>query len=139
MRRRLNKIGFKYTVAAALILIPLLVWQAYGQFRGRWGGRGRRLEIQNAEQARENELMQKAINPAFNEDVFTFARLHFENTEYGSRFGGGRQWEDDAPEADLNVIFRLFETTSLKVRPAGPRGINEVYITTNELANYPFV
>jgi hypothetical protein len=137
MKRRLNKFRFQYAVAAALILIPLLVWQAYGQFRGGWGGR-RRLEIRNAEQARENELLEKSINPAFKEDVFTFARLRF-NPEMGYRFGGGRQWEDDAPEADLNVIFRLYETTSLKVRPAGQYGINAIDITTNDLANYPFV
>lgn len=139
MRRRLTSISFKYAAAGVFIVTALLLWQAYAQFRGGWGRRGRQLEIQNVEQARENELMEKAINPAFKEDVFTFARLHFENTEYGYRFGGGRQWEDDAPEADLNVIFRLYETTSLKVRPAGPQGINEVSITTNELANYPFV
>lgn len=137
MRRRLSKINLKYAAVAALILVPLLLWQAYGQFRGGWGGR-RRLDIQNPEQARENELMQKAIDPAFKEDVFTFARLEF-TPEYGYRFGGGRQWDDDSPEADLNVIFRLYETTSLKVRPAGPQGMNVVDITTNELANYPFV
>src|SRR5579871_1659005 len=136
MIRRLNKISFKYAAVATLILIPLLLWQAYGQYRGGWGRR-RGLDI-NPEQARENELMQKAINPAFKEDVFTFARLRFD-AEQGYRFGGGRLWDDDSPEADLNVIFRLYETTSLKVRPAGPNGINDISITTNDLANYPFV
>ncbi len=82
--------------------------------------------------------MQKSINPAFKEDVFTFARLRFD-AERGYQFGGGRLWDDDSPEADLNVIFRLYETTSMKVRPSGPNGINDIGITTNELANYPFV
>lgn len=133
MRRRLSKISFKYAAVAALILIPLLLWQAYGQYRGGWGGR-RRLDIRNPEEARENELMEKAINPAFKEDVFTFARLKFD-AEQGYRYGGGRLWDDDSPEADLNVIFRLYETTSLKVRP----GLNFIDITTNDLANHPFV
>jgi hypothetical protein len=75
--------------------------------------------------------MQKAIDPAFKEDVFTFARLKFES-EYG---GYGRTWNDDTPEADLNVIYRLFEATSFKVRP----GFNVIDITTKDLADYPFV
>lgn len=138
MRRRLTSIGFKYAAVAAFIVMALLLWQAYGQYR-RFGGYGRRgLDLGNPEQARENELLQKAINPAFKEDVFTFARLRFD-AERGYRFGGGRLWDDDSPEADLNVIFRLYETTSLKVRPGGPYGINDIGITTNELANYPFV
>lgn len=135
MRRRLARTGFKYAAAAAVILISLLLWQAYAQYRGGWGWRGRRLEIQNAEEERENELMEKAIDPAFKEDVFTFVRLKFGEEERGYRFGGGRSWDDDSPEADLNVIFRLYETTSLKVRP----GLHFIDITTNELANYPFV
>ena len=114
--------------------MSLLLWQAYAQYRGGWGWRGRRMEIQNAEEERENELMEKAIDPAFKEDVFTFARLKFD-AERGYEFGGGRLWDDDSPEADLNVIFRLYETTSLKVRP----GLHYIDITTNELANYPFV
>ena len=134
MRRRLARTGFKYAAAAAVILMSLLLWQAYAQYRGGWGWRGRRLEIQNAEEERENELMEKAIDPAFKEDVFTFARLKFE-AERGYGWGGGRLWDDDSPEADLNVIFRLYETTSLKVRP----GLHFIDITTNDLANYPFV
>jgi len=113
--------------------MSLLLWQAYAQYRGGWG-RGRRLEIQNAEEERENELMEKAIDPAFKEDVFTFARLKFD-ADRGYGWGGGRLWDDDSPEADLNSIFRLYETTSLKVRP----GLHFIDITTNELANYPFV
>ncbi|HWF17711.1 MAG TPA: DUF4159 domain-containing protein [Verrucomicrobiae bacterium] len=132
MKPRLASIGFKYSAAIAVILMALLLWQAYGQMRG-WG-RGRRMQARNPEEVRENELMEKAINPAFKEDVFTFARLKF-TAERGFGYGGGRLWDDDSPEADLNVIFRLYETTSMKVRP----GVNVVDITTNDLKNYPFV
>ena len=128
-----RRTSFKFAAAFTVVLLALLVWQAHAQFRG-WGGRGRRMQFRNAEEVRENEMMEKAINPSFKEDVFTFARLRFDaDTGYG--FGGGRIWDDDSPEADLNVIFRLYETTSLKVRP----GLNCIDITTNDLPNYPFV
>jgi hypothetical protein len=137
MRRRLTSISFKYATAAALIITALLLWQAYAQFRGGFGGFRRSL---TPEEAHENELMEKAINPAFKEDVFTFARLKWLNGAGGYQFGGARPWDDDTPEADLNVMFRLYETTSLKVRPGSSfTGLNPVDITTNDLANYPFV
>ncbi len=132
MRLRLARTGFKYAAAIAVVLMALLLVHAYAQFRG-WG-RGRRWQARNPEEVRENELMEKAINPAFKEDVFTFARLKF-GADRGYEYGGGRLWDDDSPEADLNVIFRLYETTSMKVRP----GLNFVDISTNDLRNYPFV
>jgi hypothetical protein len=55
--------------------------------------------------------------------------------DQGYRFGGGRTWGDDTPEADLSLTYRLYEVTSLKVRP----GLNYIDITTKDLANYPFV
>ena len=81
--------------------------------------------------------MDKALNPEFTEDVFTFARLKYDENleERGYGFGGPRNWRDDTPNADLNVIFRVFDVTSMKVRP----GLNYVDITANNLANYPFV
>jgi hypothetical protein len=122
-------------IAAAWIAVfaLLALFTAEAQFWG--GGRYRqRFESQNPERIKEQEAMKKAINPEFEEDVFTFARLRFQaDTDY--RLGGGRVWEDDAPEADYNLIFRLHEVTSLKVRP----GLNFVDITTADLENHPFV
>jgi hypothetical protein len=113
--------------------VALALLSAEAQFRG--GGRSRRdYEIRDPERIKEQEMMEKALNPEFREDVFTFARLKFQ-ADRDSRFGGGRLWDDDAPEADLNLIFRLHETTSLKVRP----GLNFIDITAQDLANYPFV
>src|ERR1700720_3000188 len=110
MKPRPARIGFKYATAIAVALMALLLWHAHAQYGG-WG-RGRRMQSRNLEEVRENELMEKAINPAFKEDVFTFARLKFGGPR-GFGYGGGRTWDDDSPEADLNVIFRLYETTSL--------------------------
>ena len=78
------------------------------------------------------------VDPAFRHDVFSFARLRY--TSWGGRgwggWGGGRgRWATDAPEADLNLSFRLQQMTSLKVNPS-PTYIN---ITPEELAQHPFV
>jgi hypothetical protein len=124
--------AYKYALAV-VALGGLALWSAYAQFRG--GGRFRQeYQIRDPELIRQQEMMQQALNPEFREDVFTFARLKFQ-VDRSYRFGGGRLWDDDAPEADLNLIFRLFEVTSLKVRP----GLNIIDITTKELENHPFV
>ena len=78
--------------------------------------------------------MAKALKPGFEGDTFSFARLRFDSdTRYG--FGRGRSWNDDVPEADLTLGYRLYQTTALKVRP----GLHFIDITTNDLPNYPFV
>ena len=125
--------SYRYAARWVVVLVALALLSAEAQFRG--GGRSRRdYEIRDPERIKEQEMMEKALNPEFREDVFTFARLKFQ-ADRDSRFGGGRLWDDDAPEADLNLIFRLHETTSLKVRP----GLNFIDITAQDLANYPFV
>ncbi|MGA2747937.1 MAG: DUF4159 domain-containing protein [Verrucomicrobiota bacterium] len=116
---------------AALCAVLLALFSAHAQFgRGRFGRRFRT----DPETQREQQLMEKSLDPAFKEDVFTFARLKFE-ADRAYQYGGWRSWDDDTPEADLNLIFRLFEVTSLKVRP----GLTFIDITPKELANYPFV
>jgi len=123
---------WKFAAHSAIgLLMLVLLFSAQAQWRGRFR---RSFEDLSPERAKEQDEMEKALNPAFKEDVFTFARLKFTPDRRG-RFGGGRVWEDDAPEADLNLIYRLFQVSSLKVRP----GFNVVDITTKELANYPFV
>jgi uncharacterized protein DUF4159 len=122
--------SFKAITSCIVLLVAIVFAQA--QFFG--GGSRRSYEIRNPERIKEQEEMEKAVDPKFKEDVFTFARLRFD-ADRGYRFGGGRIWDDDTPEADLNLIFRLYQVTSLKVRP----GLNYIDITPKELANYPFV
>ncbi len=135
MRHRLATSARKFAAPLTLLLIALLIVSAHAQFRGR-GGRFRRsmLDYLSAERVKEQEMMKKALNPAFTNDVFSFVRLKFD-ADRGPRFGGGRLWDDDAPNADLNLIFRLYQVTSLKVRP----GVNWIDITVAELPEYPFV
>jgi len=89
----------------------------------------------NPETEREQEAMKQAIRPGFEEDVFTFARLKFGDVETGYRYGNGREWDDDSPDADYNLTFRMYQVTSLVVRP----GLNVIDITTKDLEKYPFV
>lgn len=125
----------KNATKVVIVLLALGLVSALAQFRGGW--RFRRNEYIPPESLKEQEMMEKALNPEFREDTFTFARLKFEpdRAERGYRFGGGRLWDDDSPEADLNLIFRLYEVTSLKVQP----GLHYIDITTKDLAKYPFV
>ncbi len=126
---------FKVSALPALLAAAFLLLSAGAQpFRGgreRFGGN---YGYASPEIMREQELMKKALVPGFEEDVFTFARLQF-YSEMGYRSGGGRGWHDDSPEADFDLCYRLFQVTSLKIRP----GFNVVNITTKELEQHPFV
>jgi hypothetical protein len=122
----------KIITPAAVLLVAVMFLTARAQFFG--GGGYRNREIRNPELIREKEEMEKAIDPKFAGDVFTFARLRF-GADTGYRFGGGRLWDDDSPEADLSLIYRLYQVTSLKVKP----GLNYLDITAKDLGNYPFV
>jgi hypothetical protein len=125
-------------MAVALIVLFGMGW-AICSAQPQWGGSrfgrggGGRYAIKTAARRREQDIMQKAIDPAFKDDVFIFARLKFDSDL--DEPGRGRIWDDDTPEADLNVIYRLFEATSLKIQP----GLNFVDITTKDLAEHPFV
>ena len=121
-----------WTVALAVSLcLAGFLGSLHAQYR-RYGRRYRDITPETAEQ---QEQMKKAILPGFEEDVFTFARLKFSQTEQGYGFGNSREWDDDSPEADYNVSFRVYQVTSLKVRP----GLNIIDITTKDLEKYPFV
>jgi hypothetical protein len=133
---------YKYAAILVAVLAGLTLWSAHAQYFG-GGGRGGggrfrgSTEILDEERLKEKAIMEKALNPEFKEDVFTFARLKYQLplAEFGRGFGGGRQWDDDTPNADLNLIFRMHDVTSMKIRP----GLNYIDITAKNLANYPFV
>ncbi len=72
--------------------------------------------------------------PGFEKDVFTFVRIQY-HTRGRRHFGGGRRWETDFPDADLNISYRLQQLTSMKVDPDG----RVLQITDPELFRYPFI
>lgn len=79
-------------------------------------------------------------DPAFAEDVFTFARIR-----YSSGYGGGGRWygrsrgrggwATDYPDSDLNFSYRLQQLTSMEVDPDGV----VLELTDPDLVNYPFI
>jgi hypothetical protein len=71
------------------------------------------------------------VDPAFKDDVFTFMRARYAYVSPGR----GRLWDDDTPDADFNLAFRLHQVTSLKVRP----GMNFMDLEKQNLDNYPFI
>ncbi|WP_221028966.1 DUF4159 domain-containing protein [Actomonas aquatica] len=80
------------------------------------------------------------VDPAFQNDVFSFARLRYESWggSWGGwgGWGGGRgRWATDAPDADLNLMFRLQQMTALKVNPE----VTYIDIEPEQLRHYPFV
>jgi hypothetical protein len=136
MRERLARSARKFAAPLTVLLIAMLIVSAHAQYGGRRGRFSRRGfgQYLGPERAKEQEIMRKALDPAFTNDVFTFARLIFTPDTRG-RFGGFRVWDDDSPDADLNLIFRLHQVTSLKVNP----GLHFIDITVADLPNYPFV
>jgi hypothetical protein len=122
----------KFAAPLVALLIGVLLLSARGQYgRGRFR---RNSEYRSREEEREQAEMQQALLPGFQDDTFTFARLRFgSDTGYG--LGGGRLWDDDSPQADLTLTYRMFQMTSVKVRP----DLNIVDITTKDLEKHPFV
>ncbi len=71
-------------------------------------------------------------NPeSFESDVFTFARIQYDQGGRGGRGG----WSTDTPDSDLNLSYRLQQMTSMKVDPNG----RFLRLTDPELPNYPFI
>ena len=66
----------------------------------------------------------------FDKDVFTFARI---KRERSGRRGGS--WWTDTPDSDLNLSFRLHQTTSVAVDPNGLF----LRLTDKALLNCPFI
>jgi hypothetical protein len=78
---------------------------------------------------------QWTVEPAFQEDVFTFARLKHASGGGFGYFSRRMGWAEDAPRADVILAFRVHQITSLNVRP----GFNPIDLTKEDLARFPFV
>src|SRR5881394_4331964 len=66
----------------------------------------------------------------FDKDVFTFVRI---KRGRSGRWGGS--WSTDTPDSDLNLSFRLHQTTSIAVDPKGLF----LRLTDKELSDCPFI
>jgi hypothetical protein len=71
------------------------------------------------------------LDPQFQSDVFTFARVHW----HSGRWRSGDIWLTDYPDSDLNFSFRLQQITSIKTRPKPV----QLELTDDVLFDYPFI
>lgn len=119
----------KVKVIAFAFVMLAVAGATLAQYRGRWRDPDDRAGVP----VWEND-------PAFKNDVFTFARIQYDT--YGGR-GGGRRggwggwggWRTDWPDSDLNFSFRLQQLTSLKVNPNPV----QLRLTDPQLFDYPFI
>jgi Domain of unknown function (DUF4159) len=109
------------------------------RFSRRWGG-GEGFIPEDAPVRTARDIPTHSVDfprwtnaPAFEKDVFTFARVRYHR-------GPSRSWRAgycfiDFPDSDLNLSYRLQQLTSLKVDPDG----RVLSLTDPELFNYPWV
>ncbi len=110
-----------------LIAVLLAGTVAYAQFGGRRGSR-------RGYGGESNSSTPTWKNPdAFTHDVFTFARIEYDSGGWGGRGG----WATDYSDADINLLFRLQQMTSMKVNDH-PQG-RVIRLTDPELYKYPFI
>jgi hypothetical protein len=93
--------------------------------RGGGGGRPRRMPLRS-------EFPTWAVDPDFEDDGLTFVRIQYDSS---GPFGWWDRWDNDYPDSDWNLSFRLHELTSLNVAPNS----KVLRITDPELLDYPFI
>lgn len=91
--------------------------------RGNYGG--------NATEIDRTQYPQWDVAQDFRDDVFTFARIQYGN----SGNTPDARWNNDFPDADLNLSYRLQQLTSLQVDPDGAI----VRLDDPKLFDYPFI
>jgi hypothetical protein len=110
-----------FVVLASVLVSGVLMTAAVGQrfYRDRF----RRAPIVD-----RSEFPMWENEPAFEKDVFTFARVRYTPHYF-------RGWHGDYPDADWNISYRLQQLTSIEVNP------NPVVLdlTDPELMDYPFL
>jgi len=125
-------------VGACLLVVSISLAQRRG-----YGGRGR----YNDGYRTPREIPQHSAETpnwtneaGFEPDVFTFVRIKRDRGSGGGYrgyggYGSGGDWSTDTPDSDLNLSFRLQQTTSMKVDPDGLF----LRLTDTNLADYPFI
>jgi len=79
-----------------------------------------------------NEFPTWEIKTEFEDDVFTFVRIQYDS--FGP-FGWWDRWDNDYPDGDWNLSYRLQQLTALEVAPNS----QVIRLSDPELFDYPFV
>lgn len=119
------------TVLSLLTVLLLTTLAVLGQYRRRPDARTARDFPSDAAE----EPPTWTNNPAFREDVFTFARVRYGNSSFRFARRGGGDWTTDAPDSDLNFSYRLQQMTSIRCDPDG----QVVDLTDPQLARHPWL
>ena len=82
-----------------------------------------------------NETPKWENAPGFEKDVFTFVRIMYRSGRRTFHPYGGRRWQTDYPDADLNLSYRLQQMTSMKVDP----NCRVLELSDPELNRFPFI
>jgi hypothetical protein len=110
-------------ILVCLVLAMILSVTAFAQRRRRGGG------FDLSDPSARNGVPRWDIDSEFSDDVFTFARLRYND------YRGSWKWTIDFPDSDLNFSLRLQQLTSLKVNPDPV--IVDLY--SDRIFDYPFV
>ena len=128
-------------LALVLLITAPMLGVVLAQRWGGWGG-GERYDpaYETCRTAREVPSHSTGTpswtnEPAFEKDVFTFARVRYSRLGNIDADWGAGYWWTDFPDSDLNLSFRLQQVTSLKVDPNG----RVIDLTDKELFDYPWV
>jgi hypothetical protein len=129
-----------FRLAAFATLAIVVAGAAFAQYGG--GGFGGRGGWNSSDDERGGVPMWEN-EPQFEEDVFTFVRVIYNEGGYGGygrrgrrgRGGGGGNWQTDFPFSDNNFSFRLQQLTSMKVNPWPV----QLELTDERLFDYPFI
>ena len=112
-------------------VLGMAITGAFAQWTRSDGGGSRPSAFRGGKVDRGN-IPSWSVNPQFQHDVFTFARIHYSSS---GRERSSYAWFTDFPDADLNLSFRLQQLTSLKVDPE-PHVLD---ITDPELFRFPWL
>lgn len=122
-------------VVAAILAMFVVTGLALGQrrFRGRWTESRTTGQERTAREIESHSTGTPSWTnaPGFTRDVFTFARVVYDQDGWGGHGG----WSTDTPDSDLNFSYRLQQMTSMLVDPDG----RLLRLTDPELSQYPFI
>ncbi|MBL9173047.1 MAG: DUF4159 domain-containing protein [Verrucomicrobiales bacterium] len=119
-------------VIAGMFVVTGLAW-GQRRFRGRWTESRTTGQERTAREIESHSTGTPTWTnaPGFTQDVFTFARVVYDQGGWGGHGG----YSTDTPDSDLNFSYRLQQMTSMKVDPDG----RLIRLTDPDLSQYPFL
>ncbi|MFO1460180.1 MAG: DUF4159 domain-containing protein [Verrucomicrobiota bacterium] len=130
-RRWVRIVPMVAVVMGMFVVTSLVLGQR--RFRGRWPESRTTGQERTAREIESHSTGTPTWTnaPGFTQDVFTFARVVYEQGGWGGHGG----WSTDTPDSDLNFSYRLQQMTSIKVDPDG----RLIRLTDPDLSQYPFI